>query len=92
MPLPNGWSLRSLSVLYVASAFAGGYFLAWVYVRTHVVMTPQALIQQRPFGSKIIRWSEIREIRRHGRGFHVVGGDNHNYICSPFLSKPGRCD
>ena len=84
--LPGGWSHRSLAVLYVGASAFVTYFAAWAYTRVHVFFTEQCLVQRGLFRVTTIRWSEIRAIKRVGRGLHVEG-ERDTIVFGPLFYK-----
>ena len=84
--LPGGWSIGTLAILYIAATAVPAYFAAWAYTRVHVFFTEERLVQHGLLGVTTIRWSEIRAIKRVGRGLHVEG-ESATIIFGPLFYK-----
>jgi hypothetical protein len=69
----GGFSPAGAGLMCFLALVFFGYWVHWAYARTHVLFTPEALVQKGPIREKKIRWSEIRIIRRIGKGLHVKG-------------------
>ena len=72
-PWGGGWTPLTIALLYLAALSFVAYFGSRAYREFNTFLTPNALIQKGVFGTKLIRWAEIRQISRVQYGLHVHG-------------------
>jgi hypothetical protein len=72
-PWGGGWTPLTIALLYLAALSLVAYFGSRAYREFNTFLTPDALIQKGVFGTKLIRWAEIRQISRVQYGLHVHG-------------------